>query len=201
MTLHAFLDSIPHLIAMALLIALSGIISASETALFALNRQQLGRLRQSPRAVDHLVLRLREKPRALLSTILLSNIAVNTLLYSMLAVTASRLAGGSPLWTTVFGIIGFVIVLACAEIGPKLIAYGASGSLAPMAAAPVRLLEAITLPLRWLLEGAIVEPLTRIICGSDRGRTGGSRPPSHIRAEDLQRLVRIGQMEGLIDEL
>jgi putative hemolysin len=150
--------------------------------------------------VDQLVLQLREKPRALLSTILLSNIAVNTLLYSILAVTAAKLAGGSPLWTTAFGIIGFAIVLACGEIGPKLIALGASERLAPLVAAPVRLLEAVTLPIRWLLEGSIVEPLTRLICGSGPGRAAGSHGGTNIRAEDLQQLVRIGQMEGLIDE-
>ncbi|HVP12278.1 MAG TPA: hemolysin family protein [Phycisphaerae bacterium] len=201
MTLQAFLDSIPHLLVMAVLIALSGFISASETALFALSRQQLSRLRQSPRAVDQLVLHLREQPRSLLSTVLLSNIAVNTLLYSILAVTAVKLAGGSPLWTTIFGVIGFVIVLAGGEIGPKLIALGTSERLAPLVAAPVRLLEAITLPLRWLFEGAVVEPFTRIICGSDRSGSRGAQSAVNIHAEDLQRLVRSARLDGLISEL
>jgi putative hemolysin len=201
MTWLVFLDSIPHLLALAVLMVLSGLISASETAIFALNRQQLGRLRNSPHTVDQLVLQLREKPRALLSTILLSNIAVNTLLYSMLGITAAKLGGGSALWTTVFGTAGFVMVLAFAEIGSKLIALGASQQLAPLVAPPIRLLELVTAPVRWLLEGIIVEPLTRIMCGADHSRAGGARAEAGVSTEDLQRLVRMGRMDGVIDEI
>lgn len=199
MTVQTLVNSIPHLIAMALLIALSGAISASETAIFALNRHQLARLRQSPHAFAQLVLRLREDPRGLLSTILLSNITVNTLLYSTLAVVAVRLAGGSSFWSSVFGAVGFVIILTGGEIGPKLIALGTCQRLAPMIALPVRLLEVVTLPVRWLLEISIVEPLTRIIAGP------GPRPTHHVHRDihtgDLQRLVRLTHMQGLIDRL
>lgn len=196
MSLAHFLQSVPHLLAMAVLIAISGFVSGSETAIFALSRHQLNRLRQSPHAAAHLVLKLREHPRSLLSTILLSNITVNTLLYSMLAVTVAKIGGGSAIWTPVLGVLGFAIVLGCAEIGPKLVALSACERLAPIASGPIRLLELGTLPVRWVLETIIVEPLTRIICGA------GSPPTSHsdIRAEELQRLIRLSQMDGLIDE-
>ncbi len=200
MDLQRFVDSVPHLLAMALLIAMSGLISASETAIFALSRHQLNRLRQSSHATAQLLLRLRENPRSLLSTILLSNITINTLLYSMLAVTVANLGGGSPFWTSVFGAIGFVIVLTVAEIAPKLIALSTCERLAPMASPPIRLLEIATLPIRWVLETAIVEPLSRVICGPEGGEGGTQAAPSDIRAEELQRLVRLSQMEGLIDE-
>lgn len=200
MDLEHFLESVPHLVAMGVLIAMSGCISGGETAIYALSRHQLHRLRQSPRTVAQLALRLRENPRSLLSTILLSNITVNTLLYSMLAVTVTKLGDGSPLWTPVLGVLGFAIVLTFAEIGPKLAALSACERLAPLVAGPIRLLEIATLPVRWVLETIIVEPLTRVICGAD-GRPGGSASShSCIRAEELQRLVRLSQMEGLIDE-
>jgi putative hemolysin len=200
MTLQTFLDSIPQLLVIAVLIGCSALVSASETALFALNRQQLGRLRNSPRTVDQLVLRLRENPRTLLSSILLSNIAVNTLIYSILAATVAELAAGSPFWTTVLGVVGFVIVLTGGEIGPKLIALGASQRLAPLVAAPIRVLEMLTAPIRWLLEGTLVEPLTRIICGAAPSQAASLGAQAGARPEDLQRLVRMGQMEGLITE-
>jgi CBS domain containing-hemolysin-like protein len=200
MTLETFLENIPHLLAMAVLIGLSGSISASETALFALSRHQLNRLRQSNHALSQLVLRLRENPRTLLSTILLANIAVNTLLYSVLAVTSAKLAGGHPLWTTVFGVLGFAVVLIFGEIGPKLAAYGSSERLAPVVSVPISVLEAITLPLRWTLETLLVEPLTRILIGHEKRTAETAGEHGSIQAEDLQRLARMSQMEGLITE-
>jgi putative hemolysin len=192
MMLDGLLHSLPHLAALCVLVVLSGSISASETALFALTRQQLSRFRQSRRRVAQLVLRLRENPDSLLSTVLLVNITVNILLYSMLAVTVSRLAGSSTLWAVVLGIAGFLLVLFGAEIMPKLVAFAMSERLAPLVAVPLRFLETVTWPVRWVLGTLIVEPLTRIL-------TGGGIEPG-VRADDLQRLVNICQTEGLIDQ-
>ncbi len=193
MNLQVLLDSLPHLLTICLLVMLSGLISASETALFALTRQQLSRFRQSPRRVAQLVLDLREKPDALLSTVLLVNIAVNILLYSMLAVTVGRLGGGKPLWTVLWGVLGFLAVLFGAEIVPKLVAYAMSERLAPLVAAPIRFLQKVTWPVRWVLGTTLVEPLTRIL-------GGGPGVESTVRADELQQLVNLCSTEGLIDE-
>ena len=193
MTLETLVDSTKQLVAVVVLMAISGGISASETALFALTRRQLQRFQQSGRWTAQLVLRLRETPRSMLATILLSNITVNTLLYSILAVTVGRVAGHSPLAGAALGAAAFVLVLFCAEVIPKLVAFSISERLAPLVAVPIRLLEIVTWPIRWVLGLLLVEPLTRIL-------GAGHAVEPHLRAEELQHLVNICQAEGLIDE-
>ncbi|MCG8405213.1 MAG: hemolysin family protein [Phycisphaerales bacterium] len=192
MTLDVFLENINRIIALGVLMVVSGMISASETALFALSRQQLNRFRQSKKNAGRTVLRLRKEPSELLSTVLLANIAVNILLYAMLGVTVTRLAREAPFWTTVFGIVGFLIVLFGAEIIPKLIAYTFCERIAPVVALPLRVLEIVTLPFRRLLGVTLVEPLTRLF-SSNPGEAS-------VSADELQRLVNVSQSEGLIDD-
>ncbi|MFQ5411898.1 MAG: CNNM domain-containing protein, partial [Phycisphaerae bacterium] len=193
MTLEALLNNFPQLLMLCGLIALSGLISASETALFALSRSALHRLRQSDTPAARTVLRLRDHPSDLLATVLLTNITVNILLYSMLGVTAVRLSPDSLLWTTVYGIGGFLVVLFGAEIIPKLLAFALSDRLAPLAAGPLRILEIITWPIRRLLGVTLVEPLTRVL--------GGAEPqPNALSPDDLQRLVEISLSEGQIGQ-
>ncbi len=191
--MEAFRDNIPRLVALGLLVVLSGLISSSETALFALTRQQLARFRQSRRRTAQLVIRLREDSDSLLATVLLANITVNILLYSMLAVTVNRLAGASPLWTMIFGLVGFLIVLFGAEIIPKLVAFAVSDRLAPLVAFPLRFLQTATWPIHRIMGALLVEPLTRIFGGSEH-------PMPPVSADELQQLVNISQDEGHIDE-
>lgn len=193
MTVSLVVDNLHRLIALACLVVLSGMISASETALFALTRQQLARFRQSRKHSARTVLRLREDPRGLLSTVLLGNITVNILLYSMLAVTVQHLSGGSTVWAAGLGTAGFVIALLGAEIAPKLIALSAAEWLAPLVAGPVRVTKFATAFIRWSLERGFVEPLTRLVSGT------ADRNPA-VQAEELQELVSIGRHEGFINE-
>ncbi|MFH1418989.1 MAG: hemolysin family protein [Planctomycetota bacterium] len=193
MRIETLVDNIPHLLAITILVAVSGLISGSETALFALRRNQLLRLRRANTRLGNLVLRLRGEPANLLSTVLLANIAVNILIFTMLAVTAVRLADGSTVLSTLFGAVGFVFMLLFAELIPKLVAFSLCDRLATVVAVPIRVLEIVTLPVRWLLVTAIVAPLTKIV--------SGTRPVLRtIRAEELQHLAMISQDEGVIDE-
>lgn len=191
MTAAAFIDNIPEFIAMTLLTGLSATISASETALFSLNRQQLNRFRAKKTANAATIIRLRENPSELLATVLLANIAVNILIYSILGLTVRSLGGDSAIWTTVFGVLGFSLVLIGADILPKLIALSFSDRLAPIVARPLRILEIITYPVRRLMNLILVEPLTRILTPA---------PSANINEDDLQRLINISRNEGLLDD-
>jgi len=175
------------------LLAASAFMSGSETALFAMSRQQLNRLRQTEHPSARMVLRLRGRPSVLLSTVLLANIAVNILLYSILAVTVARLGGESAILTAGLGMAGFFLVLTGAEILPKLLAFALSDRLALLVAMPIRVLEIVTSPVRWVLTVLFVEPLLRIF-------GGGAHVELKVSAEELQKLVDICQNEGLITE-
>ncbi len=205
MTFSDLLATFPRLLGICGLTALSGLVSASETALFALTRQQLQRFRRSRSAAARTILRLRNEPSELLSTVLLANITVNILLYSMLSVSVVRLGESTPqamlrmigpraeiIWQSGIGLLLFLLVLSWAEIIPKLIAFTIAERLAPLVALPLRLLEIITFPVRALLGRLIVDPLTRVL--------SPSAPPAPIRAEELQELLSFGQQEGLIEE-
>lgn len=196
-------ENLLRLVALALLTALSGMVSASETALFALSRQYLNRLQSSRGTAARIILRLRSEPTELLSTVLLTNISVNILLYTMLGITASNMgehppellerlagAGADVVWKGILGATGFLIALAFAEIFPKLIALGICEQLAPAAAILLRFFEIVTFPVRRAFNVAVVEPLTRILTGS---------PPEPVGPEDLQRLIDISRGENLLD--
>lgn len=184
---------LPTLLLMCVLIAASGMISASETALFALTRKQLRDLSAAKAVGSRVLMQLRADPRGLLSTLLLTNTAINMLLYSVLGVTSVRLSGGSAAWATVFGIGGFVLTVFGAELLPKQIALVVSARMALIVAPAIQGLIIATSPIRWLLENIFVEPLTRLVSGTRENRTA-------ITGEELQELVNICQTEGLIDD-
>lgn len=191
MTFEVLVDNIPELATMVILTGLSGMISASETALFALNRQQINRYRSMQSSTAATIVRLRENPSELLASVLLSNTTINILLYSILGVTVAALARGSAVWTGALGVAGFILVLLFAEILPKLIALTLSDRLAPMVARPMRAIEILTQPIRRVMGATLIEPLTRILTPA---------PPALIDEDDLQRLVSISRNEGLLDD-
>lgn len=191
MTVADLIKNLPEIIALAILAALSGVISASETALFSLNRQQLNRFRNTKSAAAATIIRLRENPADLLATILLSNITVNILMYSILGITVASLSHGSAVWTTALGIAGFVIILLAAEILPKLVALTLNDRLSVFVAPPLRVMEIVTFPVRWVMNTLLIEPLTRLF--TTQADTG-------IDEDDLQRLINISRNEGLLDD-
>lgn len=188
---EVFVQNIPRLLVILGLTLLSGIISASETALFSLTRQQLNRLRHAKTRSSAIIIALRENPTELLSTVLLCNIAVNILLYSMLGVTVGRFSDVSAAAATAVGIVGFFAVLFGAEIVPKLIAFSWCEGLSLWLAGPLRVMEIVTNPVRWGLSRAFVEPLTKVL-SPNRSKT--------VQTDDLQKLLDISQRQGLIDD-
>ena len=187
------IENLPAFALIGTLIIASAMASASETALFALTRKQLQDLAGFNTVSARKVAQLRAAPRGLLSTLLLTNTAINMLLYSVLGVTSVRLSGGSTAVATVFGIGGFVVTVFGAEILPKQIALILSVKLSLMIAPAIRGLVIATSPLRWLLENVFVEPLIRLVSGT-------TLPASSIAAEELQELVSICEDGGLIDD-
>ena len=193
MILDRILDNTPNLLAILLLMAAAAYLSAGETALFALSRQQLAQLRHSSHLAAKTILQLRERPADTLSTVLLGNITVNIVLYSILAVTCAELGRGSPGWSAVFGVGGFVLVVLFGEILPKLFAFVAADHLAPLVVLPLRTLQVVTAPLRWIISNVIVEPLGRVLSPHPRAS-------SELEPEELRQLVGISHEQHLIDE-
>ncbi|MDH3475018.1 MAG: CNNM domain-containing protein, partial [Rhodospirillales bacterium] len=66
-----------QLIGLAVLLALSGFFSSTETSLFSLHRTQLAQMKRSQNPRVELIERLLNQPRRLIVTILIGNELVN----------------------------------------------------------------------------------------------------------------------------
>ena len=108
------------LIALVVLIIISGFFSGSETSLMALNKYRLRHLVRSKHAGALRANRLLEQPDRLISLILLGNNAVNIMITLLAAVIMLRLFGELNIFTSTI-ILTFIMVLF-AEVTPKTMA-------------------------------------------------------------------------------
>ncbi|MBX2961188.1 MAG: gliding motility-associated protein GldE [Cyclobacteriaceae bacterium] len=109
----------------ALLLILSGLISGSEVSFFSLKPEDLERCRESDSDRDRLVLKLLEKPRQLLATILIMNNTVNVGLVTLATFVMWDLAGTKSPEEIIVGVVTFTITFALTffgEIVPKVYA-------------------------------------------------------------------------------
>ncbi len=135
-----------------LLLCLSASISGSETALLSLDEEQARRV--GPRAQALLA-----RPQKLLSTVLIANVAVNTLFFAYSA-RGSETTDGVPAW--VDGLIALALVVVFGEVLPKNLAMRAPEPIARFAAPFLSALAVLTSPLARVLEIALV-PLYRML--------------------------------------
>jgi Mg2+/Co2+ transporter CorB len=108
------------LIALVILIIISGFFSGSETGLMALNKYRLRHLVRDKHAGALRANRLLEHPDRLISLILLGNNAVNIMITLLAAIIMLRLFGELSVFTSTI-ILTFIMVLF-AEVTPKTLA-------------------------------------------------------------------------------
>jgi len=178
------------------LLVASGLVSGSETALFSLSRHDLYQLSRSSRPLRRLAAHLMHHPRRVLLTILIANTLVNVLIFAVSYVSFGREAGEgerSTLWASLGSVGALVGVIVFGEVVPKGAAMGRARQLAPLAAPLVSGLSYVLAPLRVLLDGMIVEPLTRLLAPA---RT----EPALVTTQELHLLVEVSQRRGVIDD-
>jgi putative hemolysin len=148
--LHSTHRWLPGLLAMLVLMGVSGFLSASETALFFLSHEEIRGFRMG-RARERAAAALLSDPDRVLTGILFWNFVVNLLYFAIAIVVSQRLL--SAHLHTAAGAFSFVALLALLLIGevvPKVVAAIWRRSLAPLVALPilglVRLLDPV-LPL------------------------------------------------------
>lgn len=109
-----------------LLLAFSAFFSGSETALFNLKRQELDRLKNDLAPSSQLIVRLLNRPKRLLITILAGNTVVNVVLASMAAIITANFARASGLNQTLLlvteAIVLAIVLVILGEITPKVLA-------------------------------------------------------------------------------
>ena len=141
-------ENIRNIIALAVLILMSGYFSATETAFLSCNKTRLRTMAEKGNKRAALVNRLNENYDRLLSTILIGNNIVNLTAASIGTVLFVRLYG--DIGATVSTVVLTVIVLIFGEITPKNVAKDCPEKLAMFSAPIIRVLIWIFTPLNFL---------------------------------------------------
>ena len=183
-----------QLLVMLVLLAASGLISSSETALFNLTRAQLARMRASDRPRVRLAASLMGRPRRLLNSLLLGNLLVNVGFSAMAAVMilSARARGLAGWLTAALSIAPPLAVIFFGEVTPKMVALLVGQRWAAVVAGPVVVLVKTLSPAVRAFEGALVRPLTRLLAPHQAG-------PPDLTAEELVRLLDLSARRGIID--
>ena len=144
-----------------LLLGCSGIVSASETALFGLSRRVLYEFGQSGRALRRRARVLMQQPRRVLMTVLLANTAINVAIFAVSFVGMHDLRRTHPAAAAAGSVTVLVAVILFGEIVPKTIAISNPRRFAPAAAGLLAVLQVVLAPIRWFLRALLVDPLIR----------------------------------------
>lgn len=174
------------LIALVILVLLSGYFSATETAFSALNRIKIKNLAEGGNKRASLVLELLEKYDKLLSAILIGNNIVNILSASIASALFIKLAGdkGIALSTAVMT----VVVLIFGEVGPKSLAKEMPESFAMASAPYIDLICRILTPLTMFFV-LIKKLLSKLV---------GVRSRRSMTDDEILTIVKEAQADGAI---
>lgn len=179
--------TIAMLSAMVILTGFSACFSGSETALFGLDHAQRAALRRTSPARAAAVDSLLVNPRALLSTVLLGNVVVNTMYF---AIGGALAVHASAAWqAAVLGVAQVVWLVTLGEVLPKTTAMILRERLAPAIAPPLRVLVSVTSPVRRVIDGLVVEPVGRMVGQPAEG--GGA-----LTRMDLVDAIAAGEESG-----
>lgn len=185
-------EYVPLLIVLLPLLALSGVCSGMETALFRLlrrDRERLGLLSpHAGRAADAL---LRDKGDVLV-TILLLNMVTNVTYFVLVSVLS--MAARSALASVVLSVGSLLAIILVGEVLAKLIA-GAQRVRVVMLTAPTLLVvhRALT-PIRAIITRGLVRPIIRLI------HPGIGDRPMAVTSEELRGVIGLGARTGVLEE-
>jgi putative hemolysin len=138
------------------LVILSALISGSEVAFFSLNSDQIDECKNRETPVDQLVIRLMERPRHLLATILIMNNLVNIAIITLTTFVTWEIVGAKTsegaIVVILTAIVTFVI-LFFGEVLPKNFATQNNLSFARTTAVMLAFFERIVKPISFILIG------------------------------------------------
>lgn len=132
------------LILLVVLLICSGYFSATETALFSLNRVQRRRLAQDKSRRPQLIVRALQRPRELLSTILFGNTFINVATSATAALLFTKLIPTHSLATAI--VVDSLLVLFFGEIIPKALAVSQAQPIALSAIMPLHVFSKLSRP-------------------------------------------------------
>jgi len=180
------------LLAIVVLIALSGFFSSSEIAMFSLPKHRIDSLVEDGVPGAATVKQLTDDPHRLLVTILVGNNVVNVAMSSIAtALFGFYLSRGQAVIAATFGITALVLLFG--ESAPKSYAVENTESWALRIARPLKFAEYALFPLVLLFDD-----LTRRINRLTGGEAG--LESTYVTRDEIQDIIQTGEREGVIEE-
>ena len=139
---------------MLLLLIITGFISASEVAFFALNPHDMSEIKKKAYTSDTILLALKEQPERLLATILIANNTINVAVVILSTLLVNHLFDFSTApWVgfLVQTVVITFLLLLIGEIGPKIYARQNALRFSRFSASTLRFLAQLLKPLALLL--------------------------------------------------
>ncbi|MFB6086373.1 MAG: hemolysin family protein [Halodesulfurarchaeum sp.] len=174
-----------------LLVILSAFFSSSEIAMFSLARHRIDALHEEGRKGASVVKELKSDPHRLLVTILVGNNLVNIAMSSIAtALLGYYLTQGQAVFAATFGITALVLLFG--EIAPKSYAVEHTEPWALKVSRPLAFTERLLYPLVVLFDW-----LSRLVIGVTGGHA--AIETSYVTRDEIQKLIRTGEREGVIE--
>jgi CBS domain containing-hemolysin-like protein len=173
----------------ALLLCISAFFSASEIAVFSLERHRITALRDGGDKRGAILARLREDPHRLLVTILVGNNVVNISMASIATVAVVSIFGAG-IGVTIATVVMSVLILLIGEIAPKSYGVANAERTALGFARPLSVLQRLLYPIVVVFEW--ISTRINVLTGSETV----DRP--ELTRPELERLVATGERVGAI---
>ena len=142
------------LVILCVLLLFSALASASETAFFSLLPNDINEMENSDRRSDKLVLELRQKPKEILATILITNNLVNVTITIFSVYIMSRMfnLAANPVWAFIINVVVVTsLLLIFGEMIPKITAAKKARRLTRALAPTIRILMIVFKPISSLM--------------------------------------------------
>lgn len=175
----------------------SAFCSGSEVALFSLRRVDREQLAHSDRLVDQRILKLLERPRRLIASVLIGNEAFNAVLgiVSLTVVLRFCESLGASLWA--IGGIALAValppVVLIAEVTSKTIAAKAPLTWARVCVLPLGAFMLLVTPVR-----IVVQAITSVLL-APFGEAVRTRPARDLAEDEFRSMVDAGAAQGQVD--
>jgi CBS domain containing-hemolysin-like protein len=174
-----------------ILVIVSALCSAAETALFSLTQADRIRLRKTFPRVNDAVSDLLAQPSSLLVAVLLLNVTVNTAYFTIFGLVAQEWLDG--IWSIVAALASVFVMIMFAEVLPKGLAAVHRIAFCRVIAIPVLAWFRLITPVRVLLDSFVVGPLARVVRPS-------VEPRAALTSDDLSNLVEVAARQGVLHE-
>lgn len=179
----------------ALCLLVSGFCSGTEVALFSLRRVDREQLAHSESNIDQRIIKLLERPRRLIATVLIGNEAFNSLLAVLALVVVAGLVKVKSPWLLGLIALGVTLplIVLLAEVTSKTLAAKSPLMWARICVLPLTAFAVVVTPIR-LVVNFVSELFLRPL--GDAART---RPARDLSEQEFKSLIDAGSAQGQVD--